>query len=158
MRIATLVVMMLMGLSMAWAQQPADRPEFDWDQVIVERADGATFTFDVEMALSRVQQQFGLMHVDSMPQDQGMLFVFDPQRAVSFWMRNTLIPLDMLFIRSDGTIANIEVAAEPLTETSRPSDGVVMAVLELNGGITQLLGIRAGDRVLHPAFGNVSGE
>ena len=137
-------------LAPAWAQQ---RPDFDWDQVTVETQRGGTYTFDVELALTRDQQAFGLMFVEAMPQDQGMLFVFGEEAPRSFWMRNTLIPLDMIFIRADGTIANVIARAEPQTETSRPSEGPVLGVLEINGGLAGLLGIGAGDRVMHPAFG-----
>ncbi|MCB9957325.1 MAG: DUF192 domain-containing protein [Rhodospirillaceae bacterium] len=135
------------------AQQP--RPEFETGQVTIETQHGGSFTFDVELALNRGQQTYGLMFVEDMPQDAGMLFIFPEEGPRSFWMRNTLIPLDMIFIRADGTIANVVQRAEPQTDTPRRSDGPVAAVLEVNGGLTALLGIAAGDRViLEGAEGN----
>ena len=131
----------------------AQRPEFARDTVTIETQRGGVFEFDVELALTRGEQAFGLMFVEEMPQSQGMLFVFESEAPRSFWMRNTLIPLDMIFIRADGTIANIIARAEPQTETSRPSDGPVLGVLEINGGLSALLGIGPGDRVVHAAFG-----
>jgi uncharacterized membrane protein (UPF0127 family) len=88
----------------------------------------------------------------SMPADRGMLFDFGKVQPISMWMQNTYIPLDMLFIRSDGTIARVAENAEPLSTRSIPSGEPVLAVLELNGGTARRLGIKAGDRVEHPLF------
>ena len=76
-----------------------------------------------------------------------MIFPFEPPRPASFWMKNTLIPLDMIFIRADGTIANIEANAVPLSLEAENSDGPVKAVLEIAGGRSAELGIKAGDKV-----------
>lgn len=84
------------------------------------------------------------MFYRSLGADQGMIFPYDPPQAVSFWMKNTLIPLDMLFIRADGTIARI-VTAKPLDETPVPAGEPVAAVLEIRGGRAAELGIREGD-------------
>ena len=86
------------------------------------------------------------MFVRSLDGDQGMIFPYDPPQNVSFWMKNTLIPLDMVFIRADGTIARI-ATAKPLDETPVPAGEPVAAVLELRGGRAAELGIREGDRV-----------
>jgi len=139
----------------AGAQQSAGepQPELPTEPLAVETAQGAVYRFTVEMALTRREQAMGLMFRESLAADRGMLFVFDPPRRASFWMRNTLIPLDMVFIAPDGTILNIAENTQPLSEESRPSDGIARGVLELRGGLTRMLGIRAGDRVLHPAFG-----
>jgi len=85
------------------------------------------------------------MFIRSLGPDQGMIFPYSPPQNVAFWMKNTLIPLDMLFIRADGTIARI-VTAKPLDETSIPSGEPVVAVLEIRGGRAGELGIREGDR------------
>lgn len=119
--------------------------------MLIEHAGGQT-AFAVELAITPQEQARGLMFRRSLPADRGMLFVFDPPRPASFWMRNTLIPLDMLFIRDDGTVANIVHEAEPMTETPRRSDGPVRAVLEIVGGRARALGMEAGDRAVHPAF------
>ncbi|MEQ8964843.1 MAG: DUF192 domain-containing protein [Azospirillaceae bacterium] len=139
----------------AAAQQPEGEPqrELPTEPLAIETQRGGVYHFTVEMALTRQQQAMGLMFRESLGADRGMLFVFDPPRRASFWMRNTLISLDMLFIAPDGRILNIARRTEPLSEESRPSDGIARGVLELRGGLTELLGIRAGDRVLHPAFG-----
>ena len=102
--------------------------------------------FTVEVAATPEQQEHGLMFARSLGADQGMIFPYDPPQNVSFWMRNTLIPLDMVFIRADGTIARI-AQAKPLDETPVPAGEPVAAVLEIRGGRAAELGIREGDRV-----------
>ena len=88
----------------------------------------------------------------SLPADRGMLFDFARVEPVSMWMQNTYIPLDMLFIRADGTVARVAENAEPLSTRTIPSGEPVLAVLELLGGTAARLGIKAGDRVEHPLF------
>ncbi|HEX5259636.1 MAG TPA: DUF192 domain-containing protein [Sphingomicrobium sp.] len=102
--------------------------------------------FTVQIAATFEQQEHGLMFTRSLGADQGMIFPYDPPQSVSFWMKNTLIPLDMVFIRADGTIARI-ATAEPLDETPVPAGEAVAAVLEIRGGRAAELGIREGDRV-----------
>lgn len=94
-----------------------------------------------------------MMFRTQMGPDEGMLFVFPQVRRASFWMRNTLIPLDMLFVRANGRIANIIENVAPETDTSRRSTGKVKAVFEIPGGRAAELGIKSGDLVVHPAFG-----
>ena len=108
---------------------------------------GRRHAFTVEVARTSDQQEHGLMERRSLAPDAGMLFPFDPPRPASFWMRNTLIPLDMLFIRPDGTIARVAANAVPLSETPVAVQEPVTAVLELKGGRAAELGIGAGDRV-----------
>lgn len=110
--------------------------------------------FTVEVADTPAEQAKGLMFRQELGPDAGMLFDFHESRPVSFWMQNTLIPLDMLFIRSDGTIANIHVNARPLDPTSIPSDGPVEFVLEIPGGRSVELGIKAGDAVTNDRIGD----
>jgi uncharacterized membrane protein (UPF0127 family) len=107
------------------------------------------YVFNVEVVDTPESRAQGLMFRTSLAPDAGMLFDFKESRQVSFWMQNTMIPLDMLFIRHDGTIANIHVNAKPLDPTSIPSDGPVEFVLEIAGGRSVELGIKAGDTVLH---------
>jgi hypothetical protein len=102
--------------------------------------------FTVEVAATPEQQEHGLMFYRSLGADQGMIFPYDPPQDVSFWMRNTLIPLDMIFIRADGTIARI-AHAKALDETPVPAGEPVAAVLEIRAGRAAELGIREGDRV-----------
>lgn len=108
--------------------------------------------FSVEMATTEAERQQGLMYRKSLPEGQGMLFDFQRDQEVGFWMRNTYIPLDMIFIRGDGRIWRIAENTEPLSEKIVPSNGPVRAVLEVIGGTARKLGIAPGDRVAHPIF------
>jgi len=105
--------------------------------------------FNVEVVDTPEGRGKGLMFRTELAPDAGMLFDFKESRPVGFWMQNTLIPLDMLFIRHDGTIANIQVNAKPMDTTTIPSDGPVEFVLEIAGGRSVELGIAAGDTVIH---------
>lgn len=109
--------------------------------------------FTVELATTPAQQEQGLMYRRSMAPDAGMLFDFGRPQPTTFWMKNTYIPLDMLFVGADGRIVNIHERAVPLSEAMIPSQGRVRAVIELNGGTASRLGIRPGDRVTYPIFG-----
>jgi hypothetical protein len=120
----------------------------DDGRLTIANAQGDT-VFNIEVVDTPEGRAQGLMFRTSLAPDAGMLFDFKESRQVSFWMQNTLIPLDMLFIRHDGTIANIQVNAKPLDPTSIPSDGPVEFVLEIAGGRSVELGIKAGDTVLH---------
>jgi uncharacterized protein len=108
---------------------------------------GRRHDFTVEVARTEPQQAQGLMHRRSLAADAGMLFPFDPPRPAAFWMRNTLIPLDMIFVRPDGTIARIAANTVPMSEELVGVEEPVTAVLELRGGRAAQLGIQAGDRV-----------
>lgn len=104
--------------------------------------------FTVEVARTPVQQSAGLMFRQSLGPQDGMIFPYDPPQEVGFYMKNTLIPLDMLFIRSDGRIARIAAQTRPLSLESVYSGEPVAAVLELRGGRAAELGIKPGDRVV----------
>jgi len=117
--------------------------------VTVHSADG-DHLFDVETAITPDEQRRGLMFRESLPENGGMIFPFEFPRLASFWMRNTLIPLDMIFIRSDGVITNIAAETVPYTLDSYYSTEPVIAVLEIDGGRSAALGIAAGDRVSWP--------
>lgn len=92
------------------------------------------------------------MHRESLAPDAGMLFDFSPPREVGIWMKNTLIPLDILYIRANGSISRIVANAEPLSEDVRSSGGPVAGVLEIQGGRAAALGVKAGDHVRHAWF------
>ena len=102
--------------------------------------------FTVQVAATPDQQERGLMFYKSLGPDQGMIFPYEPPQDIAFWMKNTLIPLDIIFIRADGTIARI-TKAKALDETPLPSGEPVGAVLEIRGGRAAELGIKPGDRV-----------
>jgi len=122
------------------------------DLVELETPDGVA-AFSVEIADTDEERSSGLMFRTDLAPDQGMLFVFDPPREVSFWMKNTPLSLDMLFIDAAGRVCGIEAGAEPYTLTPRPSGCAARAVLEIHGGSAAELGVAAGAKVRHPAFG-----
>jgi uncharacterized protein len=113
---------------------------------------GGVQIFGVEMAVTPEEQAKGLMFRRELPEKQGMLFDFHREQPTSFWMKNTYIPLDMIFIRADGRILRIAENTVPLSEALVPSGGPVRAVLEVIGGTAKKLGIAPGDRVSHPIF------
>lgn len=113
---------------------------------------GQRQTFQVEVARNDSDRAQGLMFRRSMGADRGMLFDFGRVEPVSMWMQNTYLPLDMLFIRQDGTIARIAANTEPLSTRTIPSGEPVLAVLELNAGTAAKLGIKPGDRIEHSLF------
>jgi uncharacterized protein len=128
---------------------------FDRSTLIIDTARGPQ-RFAVELALTRAQQEQGLMYRSRLAADAGMLFIFPRTATQAFWMKNTLIPLDMLFISADGMIVDIHERAVPLDETPIVSRVPVKAVLELNGGTVARLGIKKGDVVRAAAFGNAA--
>jgi uncharacterized membrane protein (UPF0127 family) len=138
-RCLLVVIGLLLGLGGAPHAARADS--------LVIHAGGSAYKFAVELAVTPDQREQGLMFRQSMAANAGMLFIYPQPQPVEFWMKNTLIPLDMLFIRQDGTIARIAAEAVPGDETPIPSGEPVRAVLEINGGVAATLGIKAGDRV-----------
>jgi len=112
--------------------------------------------FTVELAETPAQLQQGLMFRPSLAPDAGMLFDFKAPTVATMWMRNTLIPLDMLFVDANGTIVNIQARTVPGSDAVISAGAPVRAVIELNGGTAARLGIAPGDRVLHPIFGRGS--
>ncbi|MEQ8710430.1 MAG: DUF192 domain-containing protein [Rhodospirillales bacterium] len=143
------IVMSLAGLLILALVQTA--AAFETSSLTIRSGDRA-HTFTVELARTPEERSRGLMFRESMAADAGMLFDFGRVARQAMWMKNTFIPLDMLFIRSDGTIHHIRQRTQPQSEEVIPSNGRVKAVLELNGGTVERLGIRAGDKVEHPMF------
>ena len=109
-------------------------------------------TFTVELAATPEEREKGLMYRRELPEGRGMLFDFKQDVNVTMWMKNTYIPLDMLFIRADGRIQRIAENTEPESTRIIPAGAPVRAVLEVIGGTAKKLGIRPGDRVAHPMF------
>ena len=108
--------------------------------------------FGVEVVDTDGARAKGLMFRRSLPNDRGMLFLYDRAEPIGMWMRNTYISLDMLFLTADGRVHKIARATEPFSEHVIRSDGPVSAVLEVNAGTTDRLGLKAGDRVCHDFF------
>jgi len=115
-------------------------------------ATSGNFVFDVEIADEPAERQVGLMNREKMPPRQGMLFDFNEIRPVAMWMHNTPLSLDMIFIRPDGTIANIAQRTTPYSRQTIESAGPVSHVLEINAGISALIGLKPGDRIQHRFF------
>lgn len=146
-------MVLLTTLSVAAPTTAQPQPTLPQSDLVIQTARGPQ-RFRVELADTDMSRSRGMMFRTSMAPDAGMLFDFKQEQMASFWMRNTLLPLDMLFIRADGTILNIHQRAIPRDETGINSTGPVRAVLEVNGGTTARLGIKAGDKVEHAIFGN----
>jgi uncharacterized membrane protein (UPF0127 family) len=134
--------------TVAPADAPAGQPQTGLAQVPLSiTSAGAVHHFTVDVAATPQEQETGLMFVRHLGPDRGMIFPYDPPQPVAFWMHNTLIPLDMVFIRADGTIARI-ATAKPLDDTPVPSGEPIAAVLEIAGGRAAELGIVPGDKVI----------
>ncbi|MBV8169831.1 MAG: DUF192 domain-containing protein [Alphaproteobacteria bacterium] len=142
------VILAVVWFGSAAAQAPAT---FGRGELEIQSA-GAKHHFNIELAVSQEQWSYGLMFRRTLPPDAGMLFVYEDDHEIQMWMKNTLIPLDMIFIRADGTILRIAERTVPQDLTTIASQGPARAVLEVNGGTASRLGIKPGDRVLYPAF------
>ncbi|WP_226803971.1 DUF192 domain-containing protein [Amylibacter sp. SFDW26] len=121
------------------------------DRVLVQSGKNSA-SFAIEVADTEAERNKGLMFRETMPKFSGMLFVYEAPQTASFWMRNTLIPLDMLFINEVGVVTKVHSNAVPLDETPIFGGNDVFAVLELNGGLAQNLGLKEGALLQHPAF------
>ena len=109
-------------------------------------------TFQIEFARTQQETELGLMYRKSMKDNEGMLFVFHEEQPRSFWMRNTYIPLDIIYLDKNKQIVSIAKNATPLSEESRPSEGNAMYVLEINGGLSDKLGLTKGDRMSYESL------
>jgi uncharacterized protein len=145
---------LLLALLACWTGTAAAQgaASFERSGLIIETAQGQKHRFDIELAVTPAQQAQGLMFRQRMAPDAGMLFLYDRPQSVAMWMKNTLIPLDMLFIDTKGRITGIEERTVPFSTQTIESPGLASAVLELNAGTAERLGIRTGDRLVHPAF------
>lgn len=124
------------------------RPQTGLERIpLIIRSGDQTHRFTVEVAATEKQQAIGMMFRESIGPTEGMLFPYPTPRPLTFWMQNTLIPLDIIFIRADGSIARIVENATPLSLAQIESGEPAIAVLELAGGRAADLGIRVGDQV-----------
>lgn len=121
------------------------------DKVLVS-GDFGEAIFTVEVADDSSERARGLMHRESLAASAGMLFVFEAPRPAAFWMKNTLIPLDIIFADRTGTVRHIHENAIPHDETPIPGGDDIFAVLEINGGLSARFGLSDGDILQHPAF------
>lgn len=117
------------------------------------RGDWGQARFRVELADDTAERAQGLMHRESLPRGAGMLFVYETPRRATFWMRNTLIPLDLIFVGPDGVVTRVHEDAQPLDESTIDGGPGVAAVLEINAGLAETFGIEPGTEMRHPSFG-----
>jgi len=120
------------------------------DSVATVATDTAKVRFQVELAITAQDKAQGLMHRETLPDRAGMLFIYPNPQPVSFWMRNTLIPLDMIFIDDQGRVARVHHNAVPLDETPIYGGDAIKAVLEINAGLAKKYGISDTSMVVHP--------
>jgi len=151
-KIFTAILVLLLAARVG-AAEPAlqDLSTFPRSSVTIQSASGPQL-FDVWVADTPDRQRQGLMFVRDLPASQGMLFINEAPRISSFWMKNTFIPLDMLFIDERGRVVEIFANTPPLSLDPIGPDTPVRAVLELRGGESERRGIKKGDTVRHPAF------
>lgn len=143
----------VLALAALLAAGAASAQEACRDDRIDLRGDWGQAAFRVAVADTPEAQRQGLMFVETMPRGEGMLFVYDAPRPVSFWMSNTLIPLDMVFLSPEGVVTRVHENAVPGDETPIPGGDGVQFVLEINGGLADDLGIEPGDEARHPRIG-----
>ena len=152
-----IVIILILGLAVTLAGQEltgsAAEDRLTGQEVVVVAASGPV-VFMVEVVDNNETRARGLMHRERLAPKAGMLFDFKREQPVSFWMRNTLIPLDMFFIKADGRIVKIAKRTVPHSEEGIASPEPVLAVLETNAGVADRYGIKTGDIVRHPVFGN----
>lgn len=132
--------------------QPTQLRDFPRSQLSIERRNGRD-TFQIWLAETAAQQEQGLMWIRQLPADYGMLFVLGETRPMNMWMKNTYIPLDMLFVSANGRITHIAERTTPLSEAIVSSNGEVAGVLEIAGGEARRRGIAVGDRLVHRSLG-----
>ena len=144
---------MAIALALATASPIGSAWALDPGSVLIDTP-GGQHRFTIELADTPGERARGLMYRRNMRPDHGMLFDFQVEQPVAFWMKNTPLPLDMLFIDATGTVVQIAADTVPFSETPVPSERPVQAVLELNAGTSRALGIAPGAVVRHPIFGN----
>src|SRR5271165_6266981 len=145
-------VMFVVGglvLALFWAAQP---PRAATTGTLEIASKSGVHSFSVEVVATDAEREKGLMYRRELPEGRGMLFDFTPEQPVAFWMHNTYVSLDMIFIRADGRILRIAENTEPMSDRLIPSGGPVRAVLEVIAGTARKLGIAPGDRVASPIF------
>jgi len=121
--------------------------------ILVLKTESGEHSYTVEVAKTNRERAKGLMFRRSLPDTSGMIFLYDPPQPVGMWMRNTYIPLDMIFIAADGTVRRVAANTEPFSTDIIVSGGPVAAVLELNAGQAEKIGVKPGDLVVFPGLG-----
>jgi uncharacterized membrane protein (UPF0127 family) len=119
---------------------------------IVLKTETGDHNYDIEVATTDQERAIGLMYRRSLPENSGMLFLYDRPQPAAMWMKNTFIPLDIIFIAPDGTVLRIETHTEPFSTRSIYSAGDIVGVLELNAGQADKIGLKRGDKVIFPGL------
>lgn len=145
-RLWALSVGLVLAISTAVAAAPLEKLQ-------IVTASGR-HAFNVEVMRTTRDRAHGLMFRKTMPSDRGMLFDFERTQPVYFWMKNTILPLDMVFIDGRGVVVNVAENTVPMSEKVIPSSGPVLGVLEVNAGTAKSIGLKAGDKVVNPMFKN----
>ena len=146
--LATLVLIVAAGMAAATDVCREDQ--------INLRGDWGEARFTVEVVDDKNERAQGLMHRENLPKSAGMLFVYETPRTVRFWMRDTLIPLDMIFADETGTVRRVHHRAVPLSEKLIPGGKGIQYVLEINGGLAETLNITTGSELRHPSIGDAA--
>lgn len=146
--IILLITLLFWGFG-AMAQTP---PIFQREQFTIQTKAGAKHVFELELALTNAQQSTGLMHRKAMPEKNGMIFFWGEMKQATMWMKNTYLPLDMVFFDQKGIITEILYGAEPLSEKTLSTKEKSFGVIEFNAGIPKKLHIKPGDKILSPRF------
>ena len=128
-------------------------PRTEMQSLEIDTASGP-HRFGIELMSTDAEREHGLMNRHSLPRDQGMLFDFHVQQPVTFWMKDTYLPLDMIFVSKEGRVVSIKHDARPLDETLIASGAPTLGVLEVNAGIAEAIGVKVGDTVHHAIFHN----
>lgn len=152
-----LAAMLCMALLLIWPgfSQAQDAPgPLAVETVVLETANGGVL-IAAEMAVTPEARERGLMFRHRLAPERGMLFVYDAPQPIAMWMKNTHIPLDIIFIRGDGTVLGIARNAVPMSEELIESPEPALAVLEVAAGTADRIGLAIGDRVVHQVFGNL---
>ena len=139
---------LLAGLVAAHAEAPLE-------SLTIDTASGP-HKFKVEVMRTEPERERGLMYRKTMARDHGMLFEYPTEQPVTFWMHNTYLPLDLIFIGKDGRVVNVAPDAKPMDDSLIPSAGPALGVLELDAGSARAIGLKAGDLVRHKMFGDAT--
>ena len=141
-----LILLALLQAGIAASEDDLDEA-FDQGVMIIHASEHACYRFDIYIAENDTQRARGLMHVRSLPESKGMIFIYDADRYMSMWMKNTFVPLDILFVRADGTVSSVAYDTEPQSLRSISSLEPVRVVLEINAGVAEKLSIDQYSRI-----------
>ncbi len=146
-------MLMAIALSALAGSAHAQLQTFTKSKLLIETTKGK-FPFDIELALTPAQMEQGLMYRRTMAADAGMLFDYGDPQPIAMWMKNTFIPLDMIFVAKDGKVVDVHERAVPMSLDTIESKVPAKAVIEVNAGTIARLGVRVGDTVHYASFGN----